>query len=47
MDCVEYGLPLGAPGRLAHLLLVRQQLTSIFDYRERTITKLFGGEEAT
>ena len=46
MDRVEYELPLGPLGRLAHMLLVKRQLASIFEYRERTITKLFGGEEA-
>jgi ligand-binding SRPBCC domain-containing protein len=44
-DRVEYELPLGPLGKLAHLLLVRRQLGSIFDYRERTITKLLGGED--
>lgn len=45
-DRVEYVLPFGPLGRLAHLLLVERQLKSIFDYRGRAITKLFGGEDA-
>jgi hypothetical protein len=41
-DHVTYELPLGPLGRLAHLLLVRAQLESIFDFRERTIAERFG-----
>lgn len=39
IDRVEYALPLGALGRLAHLF-VKRQLDAIFDYRERTIRAL-------
>ena len=41
-DTVQYALPLGALGRLAHALVVRRQLESIFAYRERIIRDLFG-----
>jgi len=42
-DVVRYALPLGPLGRLAHALMVRRQLESIFAYRERVITESFGG----
>lgn len=40
-DRVEYRLPLGPLGDLAHALLVRRQLRDIFDYRQRVIAALF------
>lgn len=42
MDRVDYALPFGAAGRLAHALFVRRQLESIFDYRERSLARLLG-----
>jgi len=45
-DRVDYALPFGPLGRLAHALLVRRQLRAIFDYRARTIDALFGGPAA-
>jgi ligand-binding SRPBCC domain-containing protein len=42
-DEVEYTLPLGPLGRLVHWLVVRHQLRSIFDYRNRVISERFGG----
>jgi ligand-binding SRPBCC domain-containing protein len=41
-DTVTYSLPFGVVGRVAHAVLVRRQLRSIFDFRERTIRHLFG-----
>jgi ligand-binding SRPBCC domain-containing protein len=41
-DDVEYRLPLGALGRLAHWLVVRHQLRAIFDYRTEIIAERFG-----
>ena len=41
-DVVEYALPFGPLGRLVHAVAVRRQLTSIFDYRHRTIEQVFG-----
>jgi ligand-binding SRPBCC domain-containing protein len=38
-DVVHYGLPLGPAGRIAHALLVRRDLTRIFDYRHQEITR--------
>jgi len=40
-DRVEYELPLGPLGRLAHALLVRRQLDHIFDYRRQVIQQVF------
>ena len=41
-DAVEYTLPLGPLGRLAHWLQVRRDLSKIFDYREKTVRALLG-----
>jgi len=41
-DEVEYVLPLGPLGRLAHAVTVRRQLRTIFDYRQGRIAELFG-----
>ncbi len=40
-DRVEYDLPFGPFGRLAHRLLVRRQLQGIFDFRSRAIEEVF------
>jgi ligand-binding SRPBCC domain-containing protein len=40
-DAVDYELPLGPLGRLAHAIAVRRQLGDIFDYRERRMAELF------
>jgi ligand-binding SRPBCC domain-containing protein len=40
-DRVEYALPFGALGRLAHALRVRRQLEEIFDFRRRAIDEIF------
>jgi ligand-binding SRPBCC domain-containing protein len=40
-DRVEYELPLGWLGRLAHWLIVRRQLEGIFAYRRRALAALF------
>ena len=40
-DHVDYELPLGVLGRIAHGLLVRRQLEAIFDYRNRAIDEIF------
>ena len=40
-DRVEYSLPFGPLGRLAHRLLVRRQLDTIFDFRRRAIEEIF------
>lgn len=44
-DHVEYELPLGFLGRIAHALWVGPQLRRIFDFRERAIREIFEGRE--
>ncbi len=41
-DIIDYKLPLGILGSLAHPLLVRKQLVSIFQFREEELIKRFG-----
>lgn len=41
-DIVNYALPFGPLGRLAHSLTVRRQLEKIFDYREQVLMDKFG-----
>jgi hypothetical protein len=43
-DSVDYGLPLGPLGELAHALFVRRDLERIFDYRRRAVTAALGPE---
>jgi ligand-binding SRPBCC domain-containing protein len=43
-DCVDYTLPLGPLGRIAHSLIVGRQLKAIFEYRQRAMPKLLGVE---
>ena len=40
-DRVEYEMPLGPIGRIAHALWVKRQLRRIFDFRERAIREIF------
>jgi ligand-binding SRPBCC domain-containing protein len=40
-DRVEYSLPLGPLGGVAHALFVARQLRSVFDFRRATIAALF------
>lgn len=46
-DTVEYALPLGPLGSLAHLLFVRRTVGAIFDHRARVIDRLLGPAAAT
>ena len=41
VDTVEYELPFGPLGRVAHAGLIRRQLDSIFDYRREMVAQLF------
>lgn len=41
-DRVDYGLPLGPLGRVAHTLIVSRQLRAIFNYRRVKIEELLG-----
>lgn len=43
-DLVRYALPLGPLGAIAHRLFVRRDVENIFDYRAKTIARLFGAE---
>ena len=43
-DAVDYELPLGALGTLAHVLFVRRTLERIFDYRRERVAELLGPE---
>jgi len=44
-DRVEYALPLGPLGDLAHALFVRRQLEQIFDFRRGIIERVFAREQ--
>ncbi|MGC2660629.1 MAG: SRPBCC family protein [Bryobacteraceae bacterium] len=46
-DHLEYALPLGVLGRLAHRVLVSRQLREIFAYRQQALSKIFDGKELT
>ncbi|MEO8431680.1 MAG: SRPBCC family protein [Acidobacteriota bacterium] len=40
-DRVEYSLPFGPIGRIAHALFVRRQLEGIFEFRRRAVEEIF------
>lgn len=42
IDEVNYKLPLGFLGSIAHRLFVRKKLKSIFEYREKVLFEMFG-----
>lgn len=42
IDIVDYKLPLGLLGRIAHPLFVKRQLNQIFNYRYNKLVELFG-----
>jgi len=41
-DIVDYKLPFGIIGRIAHPILVKKKLREIFNYREKKLISLFG-----
>ncbi|HKL36158.1 MAG TPA: SRPBCC family protein [Salegentibacter sp.] len=41
-DIVDYKLPLGILGQLAHPILVAPKLKEIFEYRQKKLVELFG-----
>lgn len=43
-DCVDYKLPLGPLGRIAHAVTVRRQLLQIFRFRQAAMPELLGVE---
>lgn len=40
-DTVDYELPLGILGKIAHQLFVKEKLKSIFDFRYKVLNELF------
>lgn len=46
-DIVDYKLPFGFFGRLAHFMWIEKQLKHIFRYREEKLTQLFGNVKDT
>ena len=44
-DEVNYGLPLGLVGKLAHWLFVEQRVNAIFDHRFKILQGYFGADE--
>jgi len=44
-DIIDYKIPLGILGQLAHPILVKNQLQKIFEYREQKLIALFGAIE--
>ena len=40
-DVVNYKMPFGFIGELAHLLFVKKQIEGIFDYRNQRLTSIF------
>jgi ligand-binding SRPBCC domain-containing protein len=45
IDEVQYSLPLGLLGRLAHKLKVKQDVENIFAYRTQAVGNIFGVED--
>ena len=45
-DVIEFELPFGPLGLLAHALIVRSQLTAIFEYRRLAIERIFPAPSA-
>ncbi len=43
-DCIDYALPGGPLGRAVHHLFLRQQLISVFRYREEAMAEIFAQE---
>lgn len=44
-DTVDYQLPLGPLGTLAHGLFVHRTLNRIFDYRHQAVQRIFGSSQ--
>ncbi|MEO9511562.1 MAG: SRPBCC family protein [Flavobacteriaceae bacterium] len=41
-DIIDYKIPFGILGKLAHQIFVRKKLQCIFEYRKEKLTELFG-----
>lgn len=46
-DTVNYAMPLGVLGRMAHATAVRWQLLAIFRYRQEALAKVLPGKTTT
>jgi len=46
-DIVDYKVPMGILGQLAHPIIVKPKLTEIFNYREKKLIELFGEYQPT
>ena len=46
-DHVDYELPFGVLGRIAHRIRVRAEIEEIFEYRRKAIEQIFGARTAT
>jgi len=44
-DIIDYKIPFGTLGRLAHPIIVKPKLNEIFDYRQKKLIELFGEYE--
>ena len=44
-DIVNYKMPFGFIGEIAHFLFVRKQVSAIFDYRNQRLDDIFGGSK--
>lgn len=44
-DIIDYIIPFGTLGRLAHPIIVKPKLNEIFDYRQKKLIELFGEYE--
>jgi len=42
IDIIDYKIPFGFLGRIAHPLLVAPKLKEIFEYRKNALVALFG-----
>ena len=47
VDRIDYALPLGVLGSVAHFLFVERTLQKIFDFREARIRELFGAPSSS
>jgi ligand-binding SRPBCC domain-containing protein len=43
-DTIDYELPMGVLGEIAHSLFVKKKIEHIFDYRYNILDKMFSGK---
>ena len=41
-DIIDYKLPIGLLGQIAHPIIVKPKLKEIFGYRQKKLVELFG-----